>query len=100
MIDKKDRRNCHWTFLTNHAHVVLCLEEDSTIRIRDIALKVGITERAVQRIISELTDYGYITIEKQGRNNIYNIHRDRKLMHSIESHKTIDDLIKLIHGES
>jgi len=91
------KENGSWTFLTNHAHVLLCLAGDSAMRIRDIALEVGITERAVQRIISELTDCGYISIEKKGRNNIYRIHREMELKHKIESHKNIDDLISLIY---
>ncbi|MBN2657973.1 MAG: winged helix-turn-helix transcriptional regulator [Spirochaetales bacterium] len=98
MTEKKESSCGNWTFLTNHAHVLLCLAADSAMRIRDIALEVGITERAVQRIISELTECGYISIEKKGRNNIYMIHRDRQLKHKIESHKKIDDLINLIYS--
>lgn len=96
MEDRKEKSGSSWTFLTNHAHVLLCLAKNSSMRIRDIALEVGITERAVQRIISELTDSGYIDIVKEGRCNIYRIHRDMKLKHPIESHRQISDLISLI----
>lgn len=97
MTDNKSKSCNNWTFLTNHAHVLLCLAKNSSMRIRDIALEVGITERAVQRIISELTECGYIDIVKEGRCNIYNIHKEKKLKHPIESHKQISDLISLIY---
>lgn len=99
MAEKKEKSSASWTFLTNHAHVLLCLAKNSSMRIRDIAVEVGITERAVQRIISELTDCGYISIVKEGRCNIYNIHKEKHLKHPIESHKQIIDLISLIFNE-
>ncbi len=85
-----------WTFLTNHAHVLLCLAKSPSIRIRDLAIEVGITERAVQRIIAELILEGYIERQKEGRRNIYTIVDDLPLKHPIEAHKNIEDLIKLI----
>jgi predicted transcriptional regulator len=95
---QKDENN--WTFLTNHAHVLLCLAKSSSMRIRDIAIAVGITERAVQRIIAELTESGYIDIIKEGRRNIYKLHFDMPLKHPIESHRNISDLIGLIYDPS
>ena len=100
MSEKKEKSCSNWTFLTNHAHVLLCLAKNSTMRIRDIAIEVGITERAVQRIIAELTECGYIDINKDGRCNIYNIHKEKNLKHPIESHKQINDLISLIYSNS
>ncbi len=97
MAKEKPKNETSWTFLTNHAHVLLCLAKSSTMRIRDIAVAVGITERAVQRIIAELTELGYIDIIKEGRRNIYNIHREMPLKHPIESHRQIADLIELIN---
>ena len=85
-----------WTFLTNHAHVLVCLADDPTIRLREVAQKVGITERAVQRIVAELRDDGYISVEKSGRRNQYVIHDDKPLRHSIESHCEISGLLDLI----
>ncbi len=87
--------NC-WTFLTNHSHVLLCLAEDSAMRMRDIAREVGITERAVQRIISDLVDAGYIGIVREGRRNTYKINTGMHLRHPIEREKTIRELIDLI----
>ena len=56
-----------WTFLTNHAHVLLLLDKDPDLRLRDLAAAVGITERAAQRIVSELIEGGYLTRQRVGR---------------------------------
>ena len=87
-----------WTFLTNHAHVLLCLADDSESRMRDIADRVGITERAVQRIITELEENGYIERVRQGRRNTYRINDRLPLRHPVEAHKKIKDLIALVKG--
>jgi DNA-binding MarR family transcriptional regulator len=89
-------KSSNWTFLTNHAHVLLCLAKSSSMRIRDLALEVGITERAVQRIIAELIDEGYIERIKEGRRNVYELLVDHPLKHPVESHKKVKDLISLI----
>jgi len=86
-----------WTFLTNHAHVLLCLARDSTMRIRDLASEVGITERAIQDIISDLEAAGYVERLRTGRRNSYRIDEGLHLRHPIEQHKTIADLIRTIH---
>ena len=65
-----------WTFLTNHAHVLVLLDRDPDMRMRDLAREVGITERATQRIISELVESGYLTRRRQGRRNTYTLHGD------------------------
>lgn len=86
-----------WTFLTNHSHVLLCLARDSTMRIRDLALEVGITEWAIQDIISNLGAAGYVDRVRTGRRNSYRIDEGLHLRHRIEQHKTIADLIRTIH---
>lgn len=85
-----------WTFLTNHAHVLLCIAQDVEIRLRDLAARVGITERAVQRIVSELELTGYITRERNGRRNRYQVHTQQPLRHTIEEHRSVKDLMQLI----
>lgn len=85
-----------WTFLTNHAHVLFCIAEDPEIRLRDVADRVGITERAVQRIVTELEDSGYITRQRNGRRNSYEVHMLRPLRHKIEEHRHVKDLMELI----
>jgi DNA-binding MarR family transcriptional regulator len=86
-----------WTFLSNHAHVLLCLARDSTMRLRDIEAEVGITERAIRHIISDLEDAGYVERVRTGRRNSYRINETLHLRHPIERHKTIADLIRTIH---
>ncbi len=98
MLGEQDRKttSSSWTFFTNHAHVLLCLAGNPAMRIRDLADEIGITERAVQRILSELTDSGYIERFRDGRTNTYTINTTKHLKHPIESARTISDLIKLI----
>ncbi len=85
-----------WTFLTNHAHVLILLSQDSSLVLREVALKIGITERAVQRIIADLEQDGFIERQKVGRRNQYRILTKHPLRHPIESHRSIGDLIALI----
>jgi DNA-binding transcriptional ArsR family regulator len=88
-------RTAHWTFLTNHAHVLICLDRDPHIRLRDVAEKVGITERAVQRIVLELEEAGVLVRRREGRRNLYTLHADRPLRHPLESHCLIDHLLAM-----
>jgi predicted transcriptional regulator len=85
-----------WTFLTNHGHVLLCLAKSPSMRMREIAAHVGITERAVQRIIADLHESGCVVRHRQGRCNVYEINRDHPLRHALEAHKSIADLTNLI----
>lgn len=98
MASAKVQQASHWTFLTNHAHVLLCLVNAPDMRMRDIAVEVGITERAVQRIVADLRDEGYLTPHREGRCNSYDINTRKHLKHPIESHRKIADLIRLIQG--
>ena len=86
-----------WTFLTNHAHILLLLAQNSYGRVRDIALEVGITERAVQRIIAELEEEGYLEHSREGRRNVYKVFVLKPLRHEIEKHRRVRDLIKSIN---
>lgn len=96
MSEVKVEKGSSWTFLTNHAHVLLCLAKSPSMRIRDLAVEVGITERAVQRIIAELIDEGYVERIKEGRRNLYKLLTKKPLKHPVESHKNVKDLIQLI----
>ncbi|MDE3024405.1 MAG: MarR family transcriptional regulator [Acidobacteriota bacterium] len=71
-----------WTFLTNHAQVLLCLAEDPDVRLRDVARRVGITERAAQRILAELVDTGYVETVRIGRRNRYTVDREHTMRHN------------------
>jgi Mn-dependent DtxR family transcriptional regulator len=88
-----------WTFLTNHSHVLICITEDQSARARDIAASVGITERAVQRIVTELCDAGYVTKVREGRRNRYTVHLDRPLRHPVEGHCTVSELLKTVRRQ-
>ncbi len=86
-----------WTFLTNHAQVLMCLAINPSERIRDLAVEVGITERTVQRIIVELEADGYLEHIRDGRRNVYKVFSRKPLRHNIEKHRQVHDLIKLIN---
>lgn len=84
-----------WTFLTNHAHVLLCLSAAPGSRMRDVAELVGITERAVQHIVRDLVDAGVLERLREGRRNRYTLHPDVPLRHPIEAHRSVADLVAL-----
>lgn len=87
-----------WTFLTNHAHVLTVLDADPNLVLREVALRVGITERAVQRIVVDLEESGFLKITKVGRQNQYKVLKGQSLRHPIEAHRSIGDLLGMITG--
>lgn len=86
----------HWTFLSNHAHVLVCLATDPDPRLRDVAARVGITERAVQGIVGDLETAGVIVRERRGRRNAYRLNLEAPLRHPLEAHRPIRALLALI----
>ncbi|GAB4201092.1 MAG: helix-turn-helix domain-containing protein [Roseiflexaceae bacterium] len=88
-----------WTFLTNHAQVFLCIAENSRISARTIAGKVGITERAVQRILDDLEETGYITRFREGRSNYYEIHPEQPMRHPAQQAISVRNLLGLLKTE-
>ncbi len=91
-------QKAEWTFLTNHTHVLICVHEDLSIRTRDMAARVGITERAVQRIISDLCEAGYLTRTREGRRNRYAVHSEKTLRHPVEAHCLLSGLLKTVEN--
>lgn len=89
-----------FTYLTNHAHVLVALDTDPALRVRDLASLVGITERAVQRILSDLEAAGAVKIEKLGRRNRYRILRGARLRHPLEHHCSVGGLLDGVHASS
>ena len=85
-----------WDFLTNHAHVLMCVDRDPGIRLRDIAAAVGITERATHRILSELVDEGYVLRERQGRRNRYEVVSRQPLRHPLVQQREVGDLLEVL----
>src|SRR5690554_4496786 len=86
----------NWTFLTNHAHVLLCIAKDTQSRVKDIAQSVGITERAVQSIINDLSEAGFIESRREGRRNRYTIHPEKRLRHPLEADTQVEELFHLV----
>lgn len=82
-----------WTFLTNHTHVIVVLLRDPNSRLRDVAAEVGITERAAQKIVSELVDAKVLTKIKDGRRNRYEINLGAPMRHPVEAGHTLGDLL-------
>lgn len=92
-----DKRTAHrWTFLSNHAHVLICLAQDPDLRLREVAERIGITERAVQNIIADLEHEGLVKRYREGRRNTYELSLDQPLRHPIEKHRRVGDLVDLI----
>ncbi len=89
-----------WTFLTNHSHVLICLARDPFLRQRDVAVTVGITERAVQRIVADLEEAGIITRTRDGRRNHYEVHRSLALRHPVEAGCTVGDLLTMVSASA
>jgi predicted transcriptional regulator len=85
-----------WRFLSNHTQVLLCLRRDPDVRFRDIALMVGITERAAQRIVADLIDSGYVESERVGRRNRYRVNADVAMRHPAQDGHLIGELLDLL----
>lgn len=92
--------NAPWTFLSNHAHVLVCIAGDPEARMRDVAERVGVTERAVQRIVAELEEGGYLVRHKEGRRNRYDVTPSRPLRHPLERHCMTDALLGMVLGHA
>jgi DNA-binding MarR family transcriptional regulator len=92
----EDEARPGWTFLTNHAHVLVCLARDPDLRQRDLSDLIGITERATQVILDDLEASGYLSRERVGRRNRYSLALDRPLRHRLESAHTVGEVIELL----
>jgi DNA-binding MarR family transcriptional regulator len=86
-----------WSFLTNHAQVLLCIAHDPDARLREIGESVGVTERATHRIVAELVEAGYISRERNGRRNRYTIQTELPLPDPLTREKKIGDLLAILH---
>lgn len=92
----QDNADNQWTFFTNHTHVLVCLLQDPTLPLRVVAERIGITERAVQRLVTNLEKAGVLTKVKEGRQNRYILHLDQALRHPLEKDHTIGEVLNLI----
>jgi hypothetical protein len=85
-----------WDFLTNHAHVLLCIAHDPGIRLRDIAAAVGITERGAHKIVTELVEEGYVLRERHGRRNRYKVKPELPLRHPLVQEREVGELLEVL----
>ncbi len=85
-----------WTFLTNHAHVLLCLAQGESLTARELSLRIGITERSVQAILADLIADDYLAKTKVGRRNSYAVNPSGRLRHPLESAHTVGELINAL----
>jgi DNA-binding transcriptional regulator LsrR (DeoR family) len=93
-----DKKIENWTFFSNNAHVLVCLTHTPQPTTREIAIHVGITERAVQRIVKKLVEAGILRVKKVGRRNRYELDLEQRLRHPLESHKTIGEFLQLMNS--
>ena len=100
MILNSRKTDHEWRFVTNHAHVLECIAADPSIRLRDVATTVGITERTAAQIVSDLEQAGYLTKTREGRRNIYKVHDELPLRHPRHRHHTVGELIRFLEHRS
>lgn len=96
LTDESTAQAPSWTFLTNHGLVLLCIAREPDIRLTAIAGQVGISMRAVQKIIAELVRTGYVSRARHGRRNVYQVHETRSFRAPIESRRSVADLLRLV----
>lgn len=97
-VQKTGAEGAQWTFLSNHTHVLVCIARDPEQTLRHLAAQVGITERAVQRIVAELEAAGALRRARKGRRNHYELELSLPLRHPLEQHCRIGDLLALVVG--
>ena len=88
--------NKPWTFVTSHTQVLLCIAQDPEMRLRDVAERVGITERAAQRIVADLVESGYVARTRVGRRNHYTINPTAEMRHQLQRGLEIGSLLELL----
>ena len=88
-----------WTFVTNHTQVLLCIARDPDIRLRDVATRIGITERATQRILADLVGAGYVDRQREGRRNRYTVNPDLRMRHPAQEGHDIGEMLDLLRRE-
>ena len=87
-----------WSFLTNHARALLCIAHDPGVRVRDLAVMVGVTERSAHTVVTDLVDAGYVVKDKDGRRNRYRIQEHLPLRDPITQERTIGEMLDLLMG--
>jgi DNA-binding Lrp family transcriptional regulator len=88
-----------WTFFSNHAHVLFLVAQDPDARLRDVAARVGITERATTRIVAELAAAGYLQVTRAGRRNRYAVVASQPFRHPVEAGLSVGDVLALLRRQ-
>ncbi|TFB91697.1 helix-turn-helix domain-containing protein [Cryobacterium sp. HLT2-28] len=88
--------DARWTFLTNHGHVLVTIARDPQCRMREVASRVGVTERGAQKIVADLVADGYITRTRVGRRNSYQIATGRPFRHPVTDGHELDELLAVL----
>jgi DeoR/GlpR family transcriptional regulator of sugar metabolism len=96
MKDVSGNKDHAWAFVTNYAHVLACIADSPTVRIRDIAETVGVTERTAAQLVRDLEQAGYLTKSRHGRRNQYEVHDELPLRHPQHRHHTVGELIRFL----
>lgn len=91
-------RSPEWALLTNHAQALVCIARDPAIRLRDIGVQLGITERAVNRIVTDLAADRYITRQRRGRRNVYTVNRELPIPDGVAAEQSMGALLELLIG--
>jgi hypothetical protein len=94
--DDMKERSERWTFLTNHGHALICIARDPTVRLRDVASLLGVTERTAQAIVNDLADGGYVLRTRVGNRSQYVVRASLPLRHPVERDHAVGDLIDLL----
>ena len=89
-----------WSFLTNHARVLVCITQNHSVRLREIAATLGISERSASGIVTDLAEAGYVVKDKAGRRNRYRVHGDLPLPEAVGRQLTIGEVLNLLTGPS
>ena len=92
----RGQEDSSWTFLTNHAQVLLAISQNPDIRLRDLSQHIGITERAAQRIVVDLVDGGYVKRRRVGRRNHYTVNPSVEMRHAAQEGHPIGQLLNLL----
>lgn len=97
MSTKKNINQSKWTFFSNHGHAIILLTKKSDLTIREMAIEIGLTERAMIRIINDLVESGYVSVSKSGRRNSYRVNLKGRFRHPIEKSRNIGEIVTMFH---
>jgi DNA-binding MarR family transcriptional regulator len=93
-------REIRWTFLTGHGHALIVITRDPNIRLREIAVELGVTERTAQAIVNDLVDAGYVGRTRVGNRSRYEVHTERPFRHPVERDHAVGELLRVLVADA